>query len=219
MLLLPVSDLGMFVSTTFVEGASAASAIIVAVSAGIVAVIACKGLRAWREQMTGRGQYEAARRVVIAAIRIESAMASARQSLFMSTEAAGRMRETSESSEQARVLDFRYGHLMRLRPIVALIQELQEGAWECDALFPSDVAELVQTNAKLLVHCYAELHTGIEAYFDEEYQQASNPDYTPDQEYISGLKKTVYARKDDLIAASVAFAVAALKVRLLPFLR
>ena len=48
------------------EVVSVLSDILVALSAAVVAVVAYKGVHAWREQMTGRGNYEVARRVMLA---------------------------------------------------------------------------------------------------------------------------------------------------------
>jgi peptidoglycan hydrolase-like protein with peptidoglycan-binding domain len=204
---------------SFVEGTSAVSDIVVGISAVVVAVVAVQGLQAWRAQMTGRGQYDAARRVVVAAMRTDTTIQEARLPLSRLTENAGRVKDDNESPGQALAQDLRHRYVLRLRPVSDCLQELREAAWDCEALLPSKAIEEVRHCRTTLEQSYDQLTTDIQAYCDELFEQASNPMYRPKQDWLFELKASLEAGVDDSFGPSVARAVADLQSRLAPFLR
>jgi hypothetical protein len=81
----------------------------------VLAVVAIKGLRAWRQQMVGQCRYKAARWTLLLARKFRGAFGRSRGVGTWSSEYAGRPQSDNETPAEKQVLDEQYAHLNRVR--------------------------------------------------------------------------------------------------------
>jgi len=117
------------------------------------------------------------------------------------------------------VLDLYHIRGQRLKPLGEDISKLQEITWEAESVLDKLAGTEVSKVFALLKGKYADLITGLEAYFEVLYDEAKGRDVSMHQEWLKKLRKEIYATKDDTFSKDIEEALANLSFVLKPYLR
>lgn len=179
---------------------SLSSDIAIGVSAVIVASLAVFGLHTWRRELTGKAKFNVARNVMLLAYRLKDDFQWATSPFTHSAESVGRVPKENESPRESEVLNEWYARHRRLQPLVEDLQKLQAAGWEAEILLEEDSKRSVSEAIKTFRHCYGELASAIESYFEATYKAATRTSVNSDQDWLKDLHRTIYtASSGDLL--------------------
>jgi len=195
------------------------TSIITAASAIGVAVMAFLGINTWRKELTGRAKFELTKTIMVLSRKIQAQFEWARFPITLSSEHSNRPKLENESSEMSSVLDLYYIRGQRLKPLGEDLAKLQETTWEAESVLDKSASAEVSNVYVLLKSKYADLITGLEAYFEVLYDEAKGRDVSMHQEWLKELRKEIYTTKDDSFSKDVEKAVTNLSSVLKPYLK
>lgn len=175
------------------ELVSLVSDIAIGVAAVIVAAVGLVGLRTWRKELTGRAKFKVSRNVMLLAFNLKAGFQWATSPFTSSGEFVDRPHGENESPGEARVLDEWHARHRRLKPLVEDLQKLQTAGWEAEILLGEDSGKSVSKAIGIFRNNYAELATAVESYFEERYRKANETSVNTDQDWLKGLRKTIYS--------------------------
>ncbi len=181
----------------------AISDISVAVSAIVVAVVALLGLRAWRAQMVGRAKYDAARRMVLAAIRVEFLFAEARLQWQHSSSKEGCVQSLSSTRRESGLLEWWHRYHGWFRKLVDQLAELREATWECDVVLDPDAMAHLAEHSASLADAYKRLAAAASEYYQQCLRECREDTFVPQPERMTELKSMVFGNIDDGFSLNV----------------
>ncbi len=195
------------------------SNVVTGITAIVVAIVAIKGLRAWRQELRGKAQYEAVRQVMTLARRFRAEFKRSRGVMTWSSEYVDRPRGENETPEQARVLDARYARLGRLQPAADVLVELEQAAWEAEVATGEDIIPLLSPFGEVV----RELNIAILQHFEMQLAQANRPPMSaplpePGGDFVSQLE-LIYQPGEDELTQRVDDALAELEKQLKKYIR
>ena len=176
---------------------SNASSIALGVSAVVVVIVASWGINAWRRELKGKAKYELARSLIVVCRKIQAAFEWARFPITLSGEFSERPQLENELPETSKVLNEMWGRGQRLKPLMEYLRELQELAWESEAVLDEEASNKVNEVRRLLQQKYAQLRSGIDAYFELRREQVEGRDVVSQQEFMRGLRHEIYGTTKD----------------------
>lgn len=173
------------------------SNIAICVSAFAVAIMALIGVNTWRRELKGKTKYELARSLIVVCRKLQADFEWARFPITSSGEFTDRPKLENESAETSKVLDLMWARGQRLKPLIDNLRQLQELAWEAEAVLDDFASNRVDDVRKLLREKYAHLETGMDEYFDLLHDEAKGRDISQHQDWLKELRKDVYGLKVD----------------------
>jgi len=176
---------------------------IVALSAAFVAAMAFIGLNRWRKELGGKAKFELARGIMLLSLKVEANFKRARHPVSISWESTQRKRKDDESQQETELLDAWYARVQRLQPLSENLQRIQELAWEAEVLLDTESGRQVSEAIEVFMDCYAGLATAIDEYFAARHEEIIKHNNFQDQDWLRGLMKEIYGRKDDTITKKV----------------
>jgi hypothetical protein len=196
---------------------------ITAASALGVAIMAFLGVNTWRKELTGKAKFELAKSIMVLSRKIQAEFEWARFPMTLSGEHSNRPKLENESSEKSseisRILDLYDIRGQRLKPLGEDLAKLQEATWEAESVLDKSASAEVSKVFVLLKSKYADLITGLEAYFEVLYDGARGRDVSIHQEWLKELGKEIYKTKDDSFSKDIEEAVTNLSFVLKPYLK
>lgn len=154
------------------EWVSMASDVSVAVAAGVGAIVAWRGLGAWRQQLKGSNEYELARRMLKATYQLRDAMAAARTSAMFGSEMPAPTSEqaTGKTPDQIRYFGISGAYSERYRLVQSHRATLDADLLEAEALWGAEVKLLYRPLFKLQHQLWVAIYT---------YLRSIDPDIAP----------------------------------------
>lgn len=183
---------------------------VTAISAVVVAIAAWLGLRAWRRELTGKGRYEAVRRVLLLARRFRGAFGRSRGMFTWANEYADRPRGENETPAQRQILDEQYARLNRLRPAADLLAELEQAVWETEVVTGEELVPL----AKPFGEVFQELNLAIVQHFHARIEVANGHPISVHIQEGERHTRLIYEPGEDDLTKRVDDALAELEKRL-----
>ncbi|MDA8002092.1 MAG: hypothetical protein MPL62_12490, partial [Alphaproteobacteria bacterium] len=154
---------------TTVEYFAIARDIIISVAAIFTAGVAASGLHRWKSELVGKKNFEVARALVRAALKVRDVIAACR-----APGSAGEYPENYEltmplnQKEHAKAL--RHVYENRLKRMWAAVQEFDATVWEAEALWGGEI----KCRAKAIHSCAWELHHATQHYLENEESGGKN---------------------------------------------
>jgi len=137
--------------------------IILGVVAIFGAVVAVKGLSAWRQQLKGTNEYQIAIKVLKAIFSLRDAISNSRERLILSAEMADRPRLEGEDPREAEVLDEAHAYHKRLQSVRGAHSELHLAELEALTLWGQTAREALEPMYKAVNDLFATYSTFFEA--------------------------------------------------------
>ena len=172
-------------------------------SAVAVAVFAWMGLKAWRKELIYKARFETARSMWHAASDLKGSFEQARNPFTSSPEWADRIPEIGETDTESQVLNEWHARAKRFNGVIAGVNKVIEVQWEAEILFDEDSVQSVKDAVKSYRESYAELSSAISSYFDSRLSEVKTGELYQDQEWLKGLHKIIYGRRDDELSKKV----------------
>ncbi len=182
------------------EGADILSVIkdaVLGLSAIAVVVFAWKGLKTWRRELTGRAKFETARSMMRLGFELRANCEAVRNPVTRSSEWDDRIPQDEETQAQAQVLNEWYAKAKRLNFVIESLNKVMEIKWEAEILLDESSVESIKEAVRSYRESYVDLSSAIETYFDIRHDEVRTGDRYKDQEWLRGLKKTIYSARED----------------------
>lgn len=171
--------------------------VVLSLSAITVAFFAWLGLRIWREELTGKAQFETARNMMRLSLKLKANLEGVRHPLTGYLEYANRTKQPDESESESQVLDEWYAKTNRINAVFENLTEIIEVKWEAEILFSESSVQSIEEVVKSYRESYADLSSAISAYFEILLNEAKTKDLYQNQKWLKGLKYTIYSAQDD----------------------
>ncbi len=139
--------------------------IVTSITAVIVAIVAIKGLNAWKRELKGKARYEAASKLMIACLSFQPAFAAARSPAIWWWQGGSRPRDPDEQPDRSPILDRLVIHRHRLEPLVSILERIQESRWAAEVILGTDAKEQVRTQTAVLMREFNLLSVSVNEYF------------------------------------------------------
>lgn len=204
-----------------IEWASFVKDIIVAISAGVVAITGLRALSNWRAELTGRAAHERAREIVLLAHRFRDELDHARSLppyvYTSSDDESGKEMERqgkiAEESRATRELDER---VKRQQALQVTLRELNQVTWEADIILDKRVDNFIQPFRDI----FDDLSKATDQLVEYQIRREDVPStLTEDMfEEARGFEQIVYGRNDE-VSQSVDESLDALKQFLKKFIK
>ncbi len=170
---------------------------VLGLSAIAVVVFAWKGLKTWRRELTGRAKFETARSMMRVGFELRANCEAVRNPVTGSSEWDNRIPQDKETQAEAQVLNEWYAKAKRLNFVVESLNKVIEVEWEAEILLDESSVKSIKEAVQSYRESYADLSSAISTYFEIRYDEARTGDPYKDQEWLRGLKKTIYSAQDD----------------------
>lgn len=171
--------------------------IVFGLSAIAVAFFAWLGLRTWRKELTGKAKFETSRNMMRLGLKLRANLEGVRHPLTGYPEYASRTKQPEESESESQVLNEWYAKANRINAVFENLTKIIEGKWEAEILFSESSVQSIEEAIKSYRESYADLSSAISTYFDIRRDEARTKELYKDQEWLKGLKKTIYSAQDD----------------------
>ncbi len=199
---MPLSQISEFVSM--------GSDVVVALAALIAAIVAFRGVKQWRKELTGKAKFEIARKMALLGFQFQERFRQARGPITFAGESAERIKSEDETPQERVALDEHFARQARLRPLGEILEELRSVNWEAKIILRQDFQEEI----KPLEKSFRELFATVQSYFSIQLRSGkrSSTDLNrrSDEKWMESLHNIIYARPDDELSATVDNAVSEL---------
>jgi hypothetical protein len=180
---------------TAVEVFSIIQDICVSAAAIVTAIVAWRGLKSWRAELSGRADFEAARSLMKATYNLRDILDACRNPWIRPQELpAGYLVSTSRSAQQnGEAMSHVYWG--RWDKVFQFTQEFDSASLEAEALWGSEIEDL----SKNVRMCASKLRASIEAFINNEYSGGEN--FKADNDFAKEVRATINLstdRKDEL---------------------
>ncbi|MBA7656928.1 hypothetical protein ES703_64857 [subsurface metagenome] len=166
-------------------------------SAVAVAIFAWLGLRTWRKELTGRAKFEFTRSMMHSCFELRAKFAGVRHPITKLYEWAERVPADKETEAEAQQLNEWYAKTQRLNLVIESLNKIIEGEWEAKILLDESSIKLIEEAVQSYRESYADLSSAISTYFDITHDEARTGEQYQNQEWLRGLKKTIYSAPND----------------------
>ena len=177
--------------------------------------LAVYGLKSWARELTGKADFEVSRQLIRAVYKFRDEMEYSRSPMTLAHEFPSDYDPTNKESEyQAKSWSYVFSN--RWKPVVEAVQELEAQGLEAEALWGTEIKQLVQNlrkNARLL-------RVGMQAVVDNEMHEHEN--FTCNPDLATQMRNRVWKSAlgdSDEITDSISFAVEELENYLRPHLK
>ena len=113
-------------------------------AAGMVAIVAWRGVSTWRAQLGGTAEHDTARMVLLAVYRLEHLIDSTRNVFSSTAEAADRQRSPDETPQESTARDTAYAYRARLARVIEARNQLRLAQLEALSLWGRVAAEVLE---------------------------------------------------------------------------
>lgn len=182
---------------------------LVSIVGGTVAVV---GLSTWRQQLKGTTNYQVALKVIRTALSLKDAISDARQPIIWGGEMADRRAEEGESFKEAAVKGEAHAYYKRLSHIREAHREFYAAGLEARAIWGDKIHAILQP----LTQATNKLFTDTGLYFELRLAEARTGE---GDELIRELRRTLFARSEDVYHQSIVEATQAIERQFREFLR
>ncbi|MFC1964748.1 hypothetical protein ACFLWG_01925 [Chloroflexota bacterium] len=161
--------------------------VVVALSAGTVAIAALLGLRAWKKELTGKARFETANHMWRLGSEFGARLTGIRLFRPRPVEWADRVPSQGETYRVTNVLNDRHAIEKRLISVRESLDKIIQVQWEAELLLPESSAQSVKEVVQSYGEIYLEIVAAVVVFFDTRFREAQEGVLCTDQE---GLKKT-----------------------------
>jgi hypothetical protein len=173
--------------------------ITVAIAAIVTSTVAVKGLNKWHNEIQGKADFEAARALISATIKLRDEIELCRSPFIRAGEFPdGYLESRSESSSKEDAQAYTYMFSNRLRPVIEALREFDSKALEGEVLW----GENCHTATEALRRCVAELNTAIKETITDKAAGgehfSSNPGFAANMYSIttlSGVEENAFSNR------------------------
>ena len=173
--------------TDLIQAIGASKDALAAIFAAVAIIVSILGLRAWRKQITGKTEYEVARRLLLTVLKARDAVSALRAPFIsgdeMAEAAKGKYEITGDDEEKPdseKLTELAYGR--RWERVRESLSALAVEQLEAQVLLKRGVEERLQA----FQDCILELHAAL-----EQYLEMRRGEYTPPQEDEERIKRVV----------------------------
>jgi len=170
--------------------------ILLGLSAIAVAVFAWIGLRTWRRELTGKARFETARSMMRLGYELKDAFDKARHFITESYESWDRI-SIDESKAESQVLNEWHARRNRLNSVAESLNKMIEVQWEAEVLFDESSIQDIKEVVRSYRESYADLSSAVSSYFDVRHDEVRTGDRYKNQDWLKGLKRTIYSAPGD----------------------
>lgn len=164
---------------------------ITAIAAVFGAAAAWSGVNAWRSELKGRANFDAARNLLRSVYKIREGFFLVRQRLIVESEfPSGYSGSGGSTPKERKQHASAMAHVFqnRWQALGPAVEEIEAHRIEAEVLLGKDVAEKMEP----FLFCVRRLQVGIQSYLEDIEQPDPN-----DKEFTIQLRKTVFGRRDD----------------------
>ena len=177
--------------------------VVLGLSAIAVAFFAWLGLKTWRRELTGRARFETARNMMRIGFELKDNFGLVRHISTKSYEYADRTTQAEESDAESQVLNEWHVKTKRLNSVVESLKKIIEVQWEAEILLNEISVQSIKEAIQSYRESYGDLSSAIETYFEIRYDEARTKELYQNQEWLRGLKKTIYSAANDEFSQKV----------------
>lgn len=178
---------------------------VLAIAAGVTALVAISGIRRWRQELEGKAGFDAARLLARATYRLRDELHSCRSPLINGEEFPSGYFDTRNPTSEEKARGTAHVYKNRWEPVSKATADFDAQVLEAEALWGS----AIRNKTDALRSCVVELRVAIEALIEND--ASGGADFATDRELGRSIRRTVSgmpSSKDnplsDKIAASVA---------------
>jgi hypothetical protein len=185
---------------------SSAKDVILALAGVITAWVAVRGINKWRDEMTGKNEYDVARSLIRAAYRLRDEIRFARAPMIWAHE----FKDTED-----RVQGYRNVYSARFAPVAKAVEEFDTCTLEAEALWGQKIRGVTDP----LRFCVGELQSAIEAFINDKV--SGGEDFKADREFGKQIRAKVsdIGEKDNPLSQKIRDAVKGIEDLARPHLR
>lgn len=190
--------------------------IAVAIAAIVTSTVAVKGLNKWRNEISGKADFETARALISATFKLRDEIELCRSPFIRAGEFPdGYLESRLERPASEHAQAYSYMFSSRWRPVVEALREFDSKALEGEVLW----GENCRTATEPLRRCVAELNAAIDATIANQAAGgghfSSNPDFAANMHGIT----TSSGGEDNAFSNRVKSAVEGIAAEIRPYLR
>jgi len=177
--------------------------IVIAVSAGTVAVLALLGLQAWKRELTGKARFETANHMWQLGSEFSARLTGVRLYPTSSVEWADRERQNEETAPASEILNEWHAREKRLNSIRESLDKIIQVQWEAELLLSESsvrsVKEVVQSYRKI----YYDIASALTVFFEIRLSEVKTGVPCTDQKGMRETKNIIYFRTNDDVSREV----------------
>ena len=177
--------------------------VVVALSAGTVAIVALLGLRAWKKELTGKARFETANHMWRLGSEFSARVTGIRLFRPNPVEWTDRVPPQGESYRVSGVLNDRHAIDKRLISVRESLDKIIQVQWEAELLLSESSAQSVKEVVQSYGEIFLEIASAVVVLYDTRLREAQTGVPCTDQE---GLKKTediIYSSPNDDVSRKV----------------
>lgn len=152
----------------------------------VAAGVAFVGLRTWREQLTGRTEYELARRLFRRVLEVRDAIAAARHPFMSAAELSEAVKRAGIEAKPEDAMASRLAYGERWNRVSNALSDMQVDLLEAEVLW----GDAIQSAASELHGCAATLYGAIRAYLREIERDGPFRDAAAEQRAIDHFDRS-----------------------------
>lgn len=124
----------------------------------LAAIVAFAAFKSWRRELHGKSRFEAARKLLLAAMELRDQVKAARSPLMGSEEWKSRPKDPNERPEVAHQNDFAYAYYKRLEKVDGAVRTFSLACMEATVFWYVEVPELTRPILRKVVELGAAAH-------------------------------------------------------------
>lgn len=195
---------------------TAAKDIVLALAAAVTASVAVVGLSRWQREMTGKAQFDTARKFAQSTYKVREEFRNCRVPLVVANEfPAGYYNVSSAGSNKEEAEAWAYVFKNRWKPLLEALQEFDSSALEAEALWGDDI----HTGAERLRVCLRKLRGAADAIIDDHL--SGGRDFQGNRDFGIEMRRTAFAPATDeknLLTIELNLAIKAIEEKIRPHL-
>ena len=177
--------------------------VVVALSAGTVAIVAVLGLRAWKKELTGKARFETANHMWRLGSEFSARLTGIRLFRPRSIEWADRVPSQEETYRVSEVLNDRHAIEKRLISVRESLDKIIQVQWEAELLLSESSAQSVKEVVQSYGGIFLEIVSAVIVFFDTRLREAQTGVPCTDQEELKKTEDIIYSSPNDDVSRTV----------------
>lgn len=177
--------------------------VVVALSAGTVAIVALLGLRAWKKELTGKARFETANHMWRLGSEFSARVTGIRLFRPNPVEWADRVRPQGESYRVSGVLNDRHAIDKRLISVRESLDKIIQVQWEAELLLSESSAQSVKEVVQSYGEIFLEIASAVVVFFDTRLRESQTREPCTDQEGLKKMEDIIYSSPNDDVSRKV----------------